>query len=62
MIRRCEFTSLLGGATVAWSIATHAQKTGRVRRIGALTFPAESDAEGQSSVAAFRDELALVRS
>lgn len=57
MIRRRELTSLLGGATVAWSIATHAQQTGRVRRIGVLTFPAENDL-----VAAFRDELALVRS
>ena len=56
-MRRREFTSLLGGATVAWSVAAHAQQTERVRRIGVLTFSAESDPEGQSSVAAFRDEL-----
>ena len=56
-MRRREFTRLLGGATVAWSVAAHGQQTERVRRIGVLTFSAESDQEGQSSVAAFREEL-----
>ena len=56
-MRRREFTTLLGGATVAWSVAAHAQQTERVRRICVLTFSAESDQEGQSSVAAFREGL-----
>jgi len=56
-MRRREFITLIGGASVAWPLATHAQQTERVRRIGVLTFSAESDQEGQSSVAAFREGL-----
>jgi putative ABC transport system substrate-binding protein len=56
-MRRREFTKLLGGATLAWSVAVHAQQTERVRRIGILTPSAESDQDGQSALAAFRKEL-----
>jgi putative ABC transport system substrate-binding protein len=55
-LRRREFITLLGGA-VAWPLAARAQQGERMRRIGVLTFSAESDHEGQSSVAAFREDL-----
>ena len=57
-MRRREFIGLVGGgAAVAWSHAVRAQQAERPRRIGFLTFSAESDPEGQASVAAFREEL-----
>jgi putative ABC transport system substrate-binding protein len=52
-MRRREFTRLLSGATVAWSIGAHAQRTERVRRIGVLT-NSFTDSPG---IAAFREEL-----
>ena len=57
-MRRREFITLLGGTAATWPLAARAQQTERMRRIGVLTFSAESDQEGQSSVAAFREELA----
>jgi putative ABC transport system substrate-binding protein len=56
-IGRRSFITLFGGAAAAWPLAARAQQIERVRRIGVLTFSAESDEEGQSSVAAFREEL-----
>jgi putative ABC transport system substrate-binding protein len=57
MIRRRQFITLLGGATVAWPLPAHGQQGGEVRRIGVLMGYAESNAEGQAFVAAFRDGI-----
>jgi putative tryptophan/tyrosine transport system substrate-binding protein len=55
-MRRREFISLLGGV-VTWPLAARAQQPDRVRRIGVLMGYAESDREGQTAVAAFREGL-----
>src|ERR1700756_2316568 len=55
-LQRREFITLLGGAA-AWPVATHAQQSERVRRIGVLMGYAESDSEAQAQIAAFRDGL-----
>ena len=55
-MKRREFITLLGGAA-AWPLAASAQQGERVRRIGVLIAFAESDAEGQAFVVAFREGL-----
>jgi putative tryptophan/tyrosine transport system substrate-binding protein len=55
-LNRREFITLLGGAA-AWPFAARAQQGERVRRIGVLMPYAESDAEAQARVAAFREGL-----
>src|SRR5262249_23604919 len=55
--RRRAFISLLGGAA-AWPLAARAQQPERMRRIGILMPYPKSDAEYQSYVRAFRQELA----
>jgi putative tryptophan/tyrosine transport system substrate-binding protein len=59
-MRRRAFITLLGGAMAKWPFAAHAQQRERVRRLGVLMYTAESDDEGQSGLAAFREELGKV--
>ena len=59
-MRRREFITLFGSAAASsslWPLAARAQKTDGMRRIGVLLGGAESDAEMQSRVAAFRNGL-----
>jgi putative tryptophan/tyrosine transport system substrate-binding protein len=56
-MRRREFIILLGGAVSAWPLVTRAQQSDRMRRIGLLVGYSEGDAEGQASIAAFRQRL-----
>jgi putative ABC transport system substrate-binding protein len=58
-MRRREFIALVGGAAT-WPLAAHGQQVERVRRVGVLMYTAENDDEGQSGLAAFREELGKV--
>jgi len=54
-MQRRKFITLLGGAAVAWPVASRAQE--RMRRIGLLMGYAENDPEAQIRLAAFKQEL-----
>jgi len=56
-VRRREFITLLGGATVAWPLAARAQQGDRMRLIGVLMGYAEVDSDAQAKLAAFREGL-----
>jgi ABC-type uncharacterized transport system substrate-binding protein len=54
-MRRRDF--IIGSTAASWSLATHAQQPGRLRRIGVLMGYAENDSDAQSWYAAFREGL-----
>jgi putative ABC transport system substrate-binding protein len=56
-MKRREFITLLGGASVAWPLAAGAQQPERMRRIGVLMGYRETDPEAQAWVTAFREGL-----
>jgi putative ABC transport system substrate-binding protein len=54
-LKRRDFITLFGGATVAWPVRARAQE--RMRRIGALMGYPKGDSEAEAYIAAFRDGL-----
>jgi hypothetical protein len=57
VMRRREFITVIGGAAAAWPLAARAQQPDRKRLVGVLIGYAETNAEVQTQVAAFRDRL-----
>jgi putative ABC transport system substrate-binding protein len=56
-MRRREVISLLGGAAAAWPLAVRAQQRERMRRIGVLLAPSETDTEYPALLRAFLERL-----
>jgi putative ABC transport system substrate-binding protein len=56
-MRRRDFIGFIGSASVAWPLASRAQPSEPVRRIGVLMNRAANDPEGQARLAAFQQGL-----
>jgi putative ABC transport system substrate-binding protein len=56
-MRRRDFITLIGGASMTWPFVARAQQGDGVRRVGIFMDLSEQDAEGQTRVAAFRKGL-----
>jgi putative tryptophan/tyrosine transport system substrate-binding protein len=56
-MKRREFITLLGGASVAWPLTARAQPADRMRRIGVLMPYANDDSEALARLAVFLQEL-----
>jgi putative tryptophan/tyrosine transport system substrate-binding protein len=56
-MRRRKFIALIGAAAAAWPLTAHGQQREPLRRMGVLMGTAESDDEGHSGLAAFREQL-----
>jgi len=58
-MRRREFITLIGGATVTWSLAARARQSDRMVRIGVLMVLAEDDPVAQARLTGLKKELQM---